>query len=192
MDGVDDLPVVAAWQVGAADAACKERVSGDEEFERSKVQADRALCVARGMNHLRGERGKANNLAVAERFVRRGGLRGRNTKPTGLLLHDLDLGQVVLIEQDGRARQPLELERAAYMVDVGVSHENLLQSEAQIAQATMNAANLVAWIDHDGLAGLLVAQNGAIALQRADMKRLNDHAPILRWTVETAWAGLRK
>jgi hypothetical protein len=38
---------------------------------------------------------------------------------------------------------------------------------------------LVAGIDDDGLARLLVAQNGAVALQRADGKGLDDHGSIL-------------
>ena len=40
LDGVDDLAKVAAGQVGAADAAGKQRVPRDEQFERDKVQTN--------------------------------------------------------------------------------------------------------------------------------------------------------
>jgi hypothetical protein len=40
LDGVDDLVVVAAGQVGASNAAGKEGVSSDQQLEGSKVQAD--------------------------------------------------------------------------------------------------------------------------------------------------------
>jgi len=47
VDGLDDLVEVPAGQVGAADAAFKERIAGHQQLERGKVQADRALRVAR-------------------------------------------------------------------------------------------------------------------------------------------------
>ena len=62
VDGVDDLLEVAAGQVGAADAAGKERVAGEDHLERSEVKADGALGVAGGVQDLgwvscRGRRG---------------------------------------------------------------------------------------------------------------------------------------
>jgi len=46
LDGVDDLAVVSSGEVGAADAAFKERIACDQKLERGKVEADRALRVA--------------------------------------------------------------------------------------------------------------------------------------------------
>ncbi len=54
-------------------------------------------------------------------------------------------------------------------------HQDLLQLEAQLGQALGYAAHFVAGIDHDGLAGFLIAQNGAVAGQRTDRKRLEEH-----------------
>ncbi len=102
-----------------------------------------------------------------------------DAEPGGLLGHDLQLGQIVFVEEDGRAGEALELERAADVVDVGVGDEDLLEREAEIGEAAMDAADLVAGIDDDGLAGLFVAQDGAVALQRADGKGLEDHGLIV-------------
>ena len=61
-----------------------------------------------------------------------------------------------------------------------VSDENLLELEAELGEPAVNAADFVAGIDDDGLAGLFVAEDGAVALQRADGEGLKDHAFIVR------------
>jgi hypothetical protein len=40
LDRVDDLLEVAPREIGAPDAAGKERVAGNEQLERRKMQAD--------------------------------------------------------------------------------------------------------------------------------------------------------
>ena len=78
------------------------------------------------------------------------------------------------------------------MVDVGVGDENLLELEAERGEAAVNAADLVAGIDDDGLAGLLVAKDGAVALQRADGKGFEDHGSILTPLVASDGRGLSR
>ncbi len=65
------------------------------------------------------------------------------------------------------------------MVDVGMRHQDLLELESQLGEALGYAAHLVARIDDDGLARLFIAQNRAVASQRTDGKRLEDHGFIL-------------
>ena len=65
------------------------------------------------------------------------------------------------------------------MVDVGVGDEDLLELEAEGVEAAGDAADFVAGIDDDGLAGFLVAQDGAVALERADGEGFEDHDSIL-------------
>jgi len=59
----------------------------------------------------------------------------------GLGIHDLQLGQVVFIQQNGCSGEPFELERAAHVVDMPVRDENLLQLEAQLGEPAMDAAD---------------------------------------------------
>ena len=73
----------------------------------------------------------------------------------------------------------LEFERASNMVNVGVSHKNLLEPEPQIGDASKDAADLVAGIDDDGFSGFFVAEKSAVALQRPDDKCFEDHAHIV-------------
>ncbi len=94
-----------------------------------------------------------------------------NAKPGGLLVHNFELGQIVFVEIDGRAGECFELERAAHVVDVGVGNENLLQLETKFGEAAVNATDLLAGIDDDRLTSLLVAEDGAVALQWAGRGR---------------------
>ena len=73
----------------------------------------------------------------------------------------------------------LELERAAYVVDVRVGHDDLLELEARLGEALMNARDIVAGVDDDGLVGLFIAEDGAVAGERADGKGLEDHGSIV-------------
>src|SRR5208337_3783439 len=95
----------------------------------------------------------------------------------------------LFVQKDGRTGEPLELERAAYVVDVGVGDENLLELEAELGKAALNAADFVAGIDDDGLTGLFVAQDGAVAGERADGEGLQDHGLIVRLTTSYLCAG---
>ncbi len=179
-DGVDNLPGVAARKVGAADASGEQGVSGDEQFERSKVETDRSLGVAGGVQHFSRVAPKADNQAIGEASVGRRRLRRGDAHPAGLHLHHFEQGQIVLIEQDGSAGEPFQLEGAPNVVDVSVGNEDLLEFEAQFGEASVDAADFVAGIDDNGLSGLFVAQQGAVALQRADGKGLKNHMSILK------------
>jgi hypothetical protein len=57
--------------------------------------------------------------------------------------------------------------------------ENLLELEAEIGQPLVNAADFVSWIDDNGLSGLFISYQGAVASQRADRERFQNHASIL-------------
>ena len=63
-----------------------------------------------------------------------------------------------------------------------------LSVRPRCGETAVDAADLVAGIDDDGFAGFLVAQDGAVALQRADGKGLEDHGFI----VERGWRGSAK
>ena len=52
VNGAEDLGVVAPGEIGAADAAGEERISGEDHLERSKVERDRTLGVTGGVNDM--------------------------------------------------------------------------------------------------------------------------------------------
>lgn len=130
VDGVDDLAGVATGQVGAADGACEERVSGDEEIERRKVEADAALGVAWGVDDFSGKRFEADTHAVLKAGVWGFGFWCGNAEPAGLRLHHGEEREIIFVEENGGTCEALELECSADVIDVGVGDEDLLEGEA--------------------------------------------------------------
>jgi hypothetical protein len=127
------------------------------------VQADRSLGVAGSVKHLRGKALETHNQTVCRPSSGCAVSGVATAQPRGLLLHHLQQRQVVLVEEDRRAGEAFELERAADVVDVRVRQQDLLELETQLGQALVNAANLVSGIDDDGFMGVFIAQNRAIA-----------------------------
>ena len=127
VDGVEDLVVVAAGKISAADAACEEGVASEDHLERSEVEADGALGVAGRVDDVRWETVEADDAAVVQGFIGRGSLRSLYTEPCGLVRHHLEERQVGLMEINGSAGEGFELERATDVVDVSVGNEDLLQ-----------------------------------------------------------------
>jgi hypothetical protein len=179
LDGLDDLAGIAPGQVGAADAAVEEGIAGNDHFEGLEVKADGALGVAGCMENLGGVTIEADQEAVGEAGVGGGHIRGGNADPGGLRVHHFEQGQVVFIEENGCSGEVLQLECAADMVDVGVGYQDLLDFEAEVGEAAIDSADFIAGVDDDGFGSFLVAQDGAVALQRADRECLEDHGFIL-------------
>lgn len=179
MQRVDDLVEIAPRQIGAANAAGKERVTRDEQLQRHKMEANGPLRVTGRVKDLGWVAFESDDLTIFQIRVWRRGFRRLHSEPGGLCFHHLQLRQVRFVQEDWRAGKTLELEGAADVVNVGVRDQNLLQLEPQLSQPAMNAADFVPGIDNNGFAGLFIAQNGAIARQRPDRKGLEDHGLIV-------------
>jgi hypothetical protein len=176
VDGGDELAGVAAGEVGAADGAGEKGVSGEKEGLVGQVEADAALGVARGVEDGAAETGDGDELAVVEGVVGGGGdLGGGDAEPTGLDVHHFYQGKIVLVVEDGGSGEALEALGSGDVVDVGVGDDDLLDGEVVLIEDGDDAGDLVAGVDDDGFEGDLVAQDGAVALQRADGEDFMDH-----------------
>lgn len=72
MDGREELPGVAAGQVGAAYGSGEESVTGEEEGVGGEVEADGAFSVAGGVEDVASKASDGDELAVVKGIV--GGL----------------------------------------------------------------------------------------------------------------------
>jgi len=135
------------------------------------------------MNDLSWVAVKSNGLAIDQALIRKRNFRCRNADPGCLVVHHLEQGKIVLIQEDGGTREAFELQGPSDMIYVGVRDENLAEFEAEFRESSVDAADLVSGIDHDRLAGSFIAKKSAVALQRSDRERLEDHAPILKGDV---------
>ena len=188
VDGADEGRAVAAGKVCAADGTGEEGVAGEEEILLGEIEADAALGVAWGVEDAAGEGwcfvadgSDGDELAVVEGVVGRADFRGCHAEPSCLDVHHLDQREVVLVVEDGRAGEGLEAGCTGDVVDVSVGDEDLLDGEIVSLEEGEDAQNLGSGIDDDGLAGGLVAEDGAVALQRANGKDLVDHGDLDLW-----------
>lgn len=179
LDGLDDLAWVAAGQIGAADAARKQSISGNDHLERLEMKTNRTLGVTRRVQHFGGVAIETDTQPIGEAYVGSGHIGCWNADPRRLLLHHFEKREIILVEKDGSAGEMLQLECAADMIDVAVRDQDLLELQAKVGEAAVNPADFIAGIDNDGFGGILVAEQGAIALQGADGERLENHEDIL-------------
>ena len=68
-----------------------------------------------------------------------------------------------------------QLHRSAHVIDVSMSDDDLLHLQVVLMNEGENILDVVAGIDHHGIAGSLVPNHGAVALQRADGKDFVNH-----------------
>ena len=66
-EGADDFLHGTAGEIGAADGSGEERVSGDQLFFGSEIEADAAFGVAGGVQHFGSERSGGTVSPVVER-----------------------------------------------------------------------------------------------------------------------------
>jgi hypothetical protein len=178
-DGLDDLARVPAGEIGAADTAGKQSIAGNDHLERLEMKTNRTLGVAGRVQNFSGVAIETDTQAIGEAYVGCGHIRRWNADPCRLFLHHLEKREVIFVEKDGSAGEVLQLERAADVVDVAVRDQDLLELESEVGEAAVNPADFIAGIDDDGFGGILVAKEGAIALQGADDERLENHEDIL-------------
>jgi len=148
-----------------------------------EVEADTAFGVSGGVENVAGEAfstllrvsSDCDDLAFVERVVRAGYGGGGDAEPGGLNVHHFDLGEVVLVVEDGGAGELLEAVGAGDVVDVGVGDDDLLDDEVVFGEEGHDSGDVVAGVDDDGFVGGLVAEDGAVALEGTNGEDFVDH-----------------
>ena len=127
------------------------------------------------MQHMELRAGRAQDIAIAHGRVDLGALRRAHAQPRGLQIHHVLQLVVVFVHVDRRAGGYVQLVRAADVVDVRVRDHDGFHVQAVARHDALDLLQVVARIDHQGVAGLLVAENGAVALQHAHRQDLMHH-----------------
>jgi hypothetical protein len=92
-----------------------------------------------------------------------------------LLIHDLDLGYIVFVAEDGGSGDLLEAMGSGDVVDVSMGDEDLFDLEVVLCEEGEDAGYIVARIDNDGFVGVFVTEDGTVALEGADGEDFVDH-----------------
>jgi len=171
-----DLLKRSSGEIGASYAAGEQGVACDQQFFRGKIEADAALGMAGSMENVRRQAARPQRFAVPDaRFDGNFAWRG-DADPRCLYVEHFQQRIIVLIEKDWGARLSPQLHRPAYVIDVGVSDDDLFYYQVVLADDGENVLNIVARINDHGFVRGLVADDGAVTLQRADGKDLVNHA----------------
>ena len=177
--GAQNPASIAPGKIGSPYRSGKERIAGQQQMLCREVKADAARRVARRMQHLGRQGGEANGQAIVGTGIRRCYLGRGNAEPASLDLHHAQQTQVLLVEKHRRPGSLSEQGGAAYVVDMGMSDDDLAQGETMLLQPGEDFGDVVTGIDNQGFVRDFVPQDGAIAMERTDGKALNDHRSIV-------------
>ena len=175
MQRLHDLLRGSSGQVCAADGAGEQGISSDEFFFGLEIKTDAAFGVAGSVQNLRGVRSGRNGFSCAHAAIDFYFSWGRDADPRGLHVEHLQQSVIVLIEQDGRAGSGAQLHRSADVVDVGVRDDDLFDLQIMFADEREHVVDVVAGIDDHRFARGFVADDRAVALQRAYGEDFVDH-----------------
>ena len=179
VNGAENLARIAAGQIRAPDAVAEQRVARDQLVLRGNPDRDAPLRVPRRVEDVELGIPERELVALAGFAIDLGARRGRYAQPGRLGIQvGIKLG-VVLVHVYGRAGKRLEFGRAPDVVDMGVGDHDGLHREPVPVEKRGDVRDIIARIDNDGLAGLLVSKNRAVALQHAHRKNLVNHIPIV-------------
>jgi hypothetical protein len=181
-----DLFKRTAPQIGAANAACEECVAGIELwlskdnlpgcFREEKANA--AGSVTGSVQDLGVVAAPLEGVAVFQKLIDSGEFGRLHAEKSGLDLHGVIQGEIIVVHHDRRAGVLMEPGNAADMIDVGVSTDDRLDRELVAAQKAEDAFDFVARINDDSFPCFGIADDGAVALEHANWDFDVDHLRI--------------
>ena len=177
--GAQDLPTIAPGKIGSPDRSGKESVAGEQQVLLREEETDAAWSVPGVCNTSAGR--EARPTAKPSSALASGGATsgvGTPSQPACISIM-LSRPRSCWFINTGAPVSFLQQGRSADMVDMRMSDDNLAQGQAMLLQPGENLRNVVSGVDDDGFVRDLVAQDGAIAVQRTDGKGLKDHCLIL-------------
>jgi hypothetical protein len=86
--------------------------------------------------------------------------------PGRLYVQHFQQSIVILVEQDGRAGCRPQFHRAAHVINVCVSNDDLFDLEIVLADEGENIFDVIARINHHGFTGDVVPDHRTVALER--------------------------
>jgi CheY-like chemotaxis protein len=181
----DQRGVVAAGQIGAADAAGKERVA-DEQVEAPfacsrHLEADATGAVARSVVRTRFEVAERNGFAgciePVDRWRRRIDLQ---TEPQALCHGVVVQEKIIPVQVDWNAERTLRRGHARDVVHVRVRQQDVQNPDVLLRHELEQPFDFIAGVDDHAFACPRAGHDEAVLVKRTDRLRLDyDHAVIL-------------
>ena len=172
---LQDLLHGTTGKVGTANGSGKEGVAGNQFLFSRKIQADAAFGVAGSVKNVGAVRSGSDGLSGVKAVVNFDFPGRGHADPGGLHIEHLEQGVIVLIEKNRGTRRGAKLHGPAHVVDVRVGDDDLADLQIVLLNEGENVVDVVSGIDDHRLARALIADDGTVALQRADGKYFVDH-----------------
>ena len=102
------------------------------------MQADTAGGVSWGVQDFGRQGGKSHLHSIVGAGIRGRDCGGSNAQPSGLHIHHFQQHHVLLVQQDRGARSLAKQHRAAYVIDVGMGHDDLAQRQPVLCEPGPN------------------------------------------------------
>ena len=162
-DRVDQVGVVAAWEIRAADAACEQHVT-HEGMACTGIEEDHmAWRVPRAVQHLQRVLAEGDGVAILEPLRRREGLGLRKAEHLALLRQGIDPELIPRVRaDDGHAMRARQRAGGAGVIDVRVREPQGLEREAALLDGLEQCGDVTARVDQGGFVGLVAPDQGAV------------------------------
>lgn len=168
-DGADQVTVVAAREVGAADAPVEQHVAHEGVAGAIVEEHDMARRVARAVQHLQRLPADADFVAIVQPARGREGLGLREAEHLALLRQGVDPELVAFVgADDGQGQRARQRAGAAGVVDVRVREPQRLERQATLFDRLQQLADVAARVDQGGLVGFVAPDKGAVLFEGGD------------------------
>ena len=183
-DRIEQRLVVAAGQVGASNRSSEERVANEQVFAgpgaRADLQAHSTGAVAWRVMRRRQAVSERDRLAgLVKTIDGRLRLDAQSEHPPHLDRLIVEK-QIISMQVDGNAQRPFGGRHSGYVIDVGVSEQDVLDRELAIGGNCEQRVDFVSRIDQHGVVRRRAPHHEAVLEERTHRPRLDyDHAVIL-------------
>ncbi len=163
-DAVEQLLMIAAGKIGAADRPGEQHIAHPATPRLGLVEHHMARRVARAMPHGEGQRTELQGVAIGQPAVGRERLGGRKAEPLRLLRQGVDPELIARMRaDDGHARALRYFRRGARVVDVRVSQPDRAQRHAGLDHRLQQTIHLAAGIGENRLLrGVIPHETGVL------------------------------
>lgn len=168
-DGMDELIVIPARQVGAAYGASEQHIADQGQAPLAMEIHHMALGMARTMQDFQNLLAESHLIALLQPAVRAKGGGGWKAKHQALLGQSFDEACFCWVRAfDGDGKVGSQFRRPAHMVKMAVGEKNLHRANPGFGDCLNNQFHIPAGIDHGGLQCVFAPQQGAILLEGGD------------------------
>ena len=165
-DRIEQLLVIAARKVGAADRSLEQHIADDRQLRRSMVKHHMTGRVAGAVDHVERQFAHRHRVAMLQPAVRREAFCD-HPPARAVIIQLVDPEAVILVRAfDFEAQLLGQHPGLPAMVEMPVGDEDLLQRDACLGDALLELVEIPARIDQRAFHGLSAPDQRAVLLQR--------------------------